>query len=265
MSGQYNHELKLERAREHLVSLDAEWQRWREGEPYSFVHEPDANTGEYVVRVHISEQPPAKFALIVGDCIHNIRSALDNLVYELAVAYLDIGPIPDGRARGLAFPVFGDRAMKEWECRNKIGCIDPRAQAVIKELQPYKRGEDFASDPLWMIHQLSNVDKHRLPYFQLILPAGGVFTAESLLFIRNVRSTFESGPVEHGAEMARYVRSAEVPDAELQMHYNPLLSIGFGDSLPIVKHRSAFILLPSLIDYVADTVVRLLTPYLTPH
>ena len=86
VSGQYNHELKLDRAREHLASLDSEWRRWRDGEPYRFAHEADPDTGENVIRLEVLERPPPKFAVILGDCVHNLRSALDNLAYELAVA-----------------------------------------------------------------------------------------------------------------------------------------------------------------------------------
>jgi hypothetical protein len=262
MSGQYNHELKLDRAREHMRSLDTEWRRWREGEPYSFIHEPDTDTSEYVIKVQIFEQPPARFALILGDCVYNIRAALDNLAYELAVAAHKGQPLPMKVADGSAFPICITQRAFRSQRKGKIGGMVPRAQATIQMLQPYRRWNKGTSDPLWLIDRLSNVDKHRLPHFQLMLPAGAVFTDGALGVMRSVRREAKSGPVEHGAVMARYVRIADVPDEEMDMHFSPLLSIGFGDSLPVVKHQSAFKILPRLIDYLEDAVFPLLTPYL---
>ena len=267
MSGQYNHELKLDRAREHLSSLDDEWRRWREGEPYRFVHEPHGDVSEYVIRAKIFEQPPARFAIMLGDCVYNLRSALDNLAYELAVAaHRRRGmALPDEVADASAFPICirreAFRSQRKGR-KGKIGGMVPRAQATIQTLQPYRRWNKGASDPLWLIDRLSNVDKHRLPHFQLMLPAGGIFTSEAFGVMRSVRMEIESGPVEHDAIMARYVRIADVPEEKMDVYFSPLLSIGFGDSLPIVKHQSVFKILPRLINYVEDAVFPLLSNYL---
>ena len=125
MTRQYNHQLKLDRALHHLQSLEREIAIWLESKPYRLINELDIQSGEKLLMVEPKEPVPPRLALIVGDCLHNFRSALDNLVYELAVAYLDIGPLPERRARGLEFPLFTDRVMETRECRNKIGCIHP--------------------------------------------------------------------------------------------------------------------------------------------
>ena len=139
----------------------------------------------------------------------------------------------------------------------------PRAQATIQTLQPYRRWNKGTDDPLWIIDRLSNVDKHRLPHFQLLLPAGAIFIAEAAAVMRNLRIEAESGLVENGTIMVRYDPISDVLHSEMDVYFSPLLSIGFGDSPPIVKGKDAFILLPRLIDYVEDAVFRLLAPYLT--
>jgi hypothetical protein len=137
MSEQFSHELKLDRASRHLDSLQAHVSEWRERHPYDYVVEPDPESGNQLVKVKLIEPPPHEFRLIIGDCLHNLRSALDNLVYELALAYVGIDPLPEDRTRKLEFPIFGNRSMTTGECRNKIGCIHPDAQTIIKELQPH--------------------------------------------------------------------------------------------------------------------------------
>ena len=46
VSSQYNHELKLERAREHLQSLNAEIREWLEGNTYRYVPKLDSQSGK---------------------------------------------------------------------------------------------------------------------------------------------------------------------------------------------------------------------------
>jgi hypothetical protein len=75
MIRQRTHELKQDRALQHLENLEAEGQLWREGNPYRITHEPDPQTNKKPIR------------LIIGDSVHNLRSALDNLAYALSEAY----------------------------------------------------------------------------------------------------------------------------------------------------------------------------------
>jgi|SRR5215212_2196849 len=161
-----SHELRLDRALQHLQSLEAEDRRWREGNPYRIIHELDPQTSKKLVRVEVLSQPSVRLGLLIGDCLHNLRSALDNLAYELAVAYTG-DPLPDAVATRSEFPILGDRPMKAGERQRKIGGIHPDAQTIIEGLQPYQRGQHYAVDPLWVLHELSNIDKHRLPLVTL--------------------------------------------------------------------------------------------------
>ena len=223
---QFSHELKLRRALHHLDSLEAkvrEWIRaWRERRPYDYVVEIDREKDEKLVKVQLLEPPPAEFRLIIGDCLHNLRSALDNLVYELALAHLGFDYLPERRARVLEFPIFGDREMKVWECRNKIGCIHPDAQAVIKGLQPHNRGDEFASDPLWELHRLSNIDKHRVPHITL-LAVESVVDVPSAPHLPGTLNIFLV-PFEDGAKIASYRPATGYFDPKV--HMDPLFNFG---------------------------------------
>lgn len=81
-------------------------------------------------------------------------------------------PIAPSMLRDSEFPVIGDLNERtgstgDGEHRfnsaagSKLKGIDPKARAAIKALQPYHRGAAFASDELWLVHDLDRVDKHR--------------------------------------------------------------------------------------------------------
>ena len=52
--------------------------------------------------------PPIRLSVLIGECVHNMRSAIDNLVCGLALTLK-----PTCKCRGLAFPLFKDQA--EWD------------------------------------------------------------------------------------------------------------------------------------------------------
>jgi hypothetical protein len=82
----HNHELKLCRAAEHLAMLDEQIEDWMDG-AYRYVAELDSQSGKKHVVVKVLNPPPVALRLLIGDCLHNLRSALDNPAYELAVAH----------------------------------------------------------------------------------------------------------------------------------------------------------------------------------
>jgi hypothetical protein len=113
VSDRFSHELKLDRASHHLDSLDAKVRDWRQRYPYDYILEIDRESDEELVKITLIEPLPAEFRLIIGDCLHNLRSALDNLVYELALVHIGVDPLPERRARVLEFPIFGDKQADE--------------------------------------------------------------------------------------------------------------------------------------------------------
>ena len=96
---------------------------------------------------------PFEIVAIVGDALHNMRSALDHLVYQLI---LTAGKNPTRKA---AFPI-ADGAAEYGSpfFRRKIDSMRKDAIDAIDALKPYKGG----NDTLWRLNQLNNIDKHRL-------------------------------------------------------------------------------------------------------
>lgn len=165
--------LKLARAREHLDSFKVKTAEWVQTNPYGVVDEPDPEMPEepleegYLARrcriTRVSEIP-AILDIIAGDCVFNLRSALDHLAFALAMK--NNPNLTDKQIRWSQFPVFQKANPNEWN--NCVGCIALDAQAVIESLQPYRQGSDYASHPLWQIHHLHCSDKHR--HLATVLP-----------------------------------------------------------------------------------------------
>jgi hypothetical protein len=226
MTEQFSHDLKLDRAAYHLDSLDANVREWRDRHTHRYDSHFDRERGKQVVHIRFPELVPVEFRLIIGDCLHNLRSALDNLAYELAVRHYGSSPLPEPFDRRSEFPIFGNREWAEGERRNKIGCIHPRAQAIIKGLQPHNRGYDFASHPLWKLNELSNMDKHRVPHVtQVAISAYSDFSGVS-----HLPGTIDInlGSYEDGAEIATYTphTSAFAEGFDPEVHMDPLLTFG---------------------------------------
>lgn len=177
-----DHLLKIQRAKEHLDWIGTYLKPWIEGKKHSQWLEPDdLLPGNTRLMTKLTEEP-AEYPLTVkiGEFLHNMRSSLDLLAYELAVAYTN--PLPDDIAESSEFPIFGDEdrqgnvgtgnAAFHLKTRkgvpvpgsglHKIRGMDARAQTEIERLQPYKRGSLFREDPLWKLHELDRINKHRL-------------------------------------------------------------------------------------------------------
>ena len=135
----FHHERRLDRALYHLDSLKAEVRAWAGERPYRIWSDFDVNPLYKLVWLEVLEPPPIDLSPIVGDCIHNLRAALDNLVLELAFAY------KRGRASksievDSGFPIFSTRSDENMKKLKKmLRGINPRAKTIIERLQPYNR------------------------------------------------------------------------------------------------------------------------------
>ena len=106
-----------------------------------------------VVRAN-EDLPPIRLSAIAGDCVHNMRSALDNLVCALALT------IGYGRScASIAFPLLKDDASWNKEADYYLEGLPAHAKAAIKSLQLWL--DQTKPHPLIILNNLSNLDKHR--------------------------------------------------------------------------------------------------------
>jgi hypothetical protein len=143
---------KTERAKKHILDLQRALQAFLDTRPYEVVREHKADTGEYIYRVARIAPTPPDIMLIAGDAIHNLRSALDYTVWEVAEIHSRTHPKLGG------YPIFKDLQTYETEKARRIEGVDPISEKLIDGTKPYKGGNDL----FWTLHELDNIDKHRV-------------------------------------------------------------------------------------------------------
>lgn len=114
--------------------------------------EDDPNTGEEVYKFKFLKQLPDVLDGIVFDAISNMRRALDQAGYAVAVA------ANPAKGRNAHFPFGGSLA-------EAIGCHKGRSKDIPEEVfdymiscKPYRGG----SDSLWAMNKLCNTNKHEI-------------------------------------------------------------------------------------------------------
>lgn len=164
-------ELKFVRAHAQIEALAQDVTAWTSQGPMTPECKlREGRLGYQVVMGEYSVPPPLEqWGLLFGECIHNIRSALDNLTYALARLHLD----PPARPNQIQFPIYQDEALFEKNGRRDISQLPPAAALMIEQLQPFQRNHPDdpgtpATDPLVLLQWQSNTDKHRVPSVVLL-------------------------------------------------------------------------------------------------
>lgn len=166
-------ELKLARASAQASSLNDAINSWVSANPLVATCELRENRLGFRVTQQEFLQPASLeyWGLLAGECVHNVRSALDNLAFALACLSCD----PPKKPREIAFPIYTDKAQFEKNGRKNIHQLPLPAAELIERLQPFQRdgSPTFGTpdkDPLVLLQWLSNTDKHQVPSVVLIAP-----------------------------------------------------------------------------------------------
>lgn len=144
--------LKLFRAQKHLHDVIEVVGRMENGQCEIIPeHKPDSNLG--VLRIRLTPKPPPELSVVAGDCLFNLRSALDHLVWQLVLAN---GKMP---TRHNMFPICESPKAFAYNIGKlrRLDGVSAQAHALIESLQPYPTREN----PLGMLATLHNIDKHQ--------------------------------------------------------------------------------------------------------
>lgn len=95
----------------------------------------------------------------MGGAFHQLRSLFDNLAYQLVLAN---GEEPTKRTE---FPILKDGTNFERDTRRALRGMSGTAKTAIKALQPFNEWPKHPEHTtIWLIHELNNIDKHRLAH-----------------------------------------------------------------------------------------------------
>lgn len=123
--------------------------------------------------------PLDEWGLLAGECIHNMRSSLDNLAFALARLRCD----PPHNPNKISFPIYKDQARFMENGRRNIDQLPADAASLIEKIQPFQRydsgqGDSPDKDPLALLQELNNADKHRIPSIVFLAKEKISFTSD---------------------------------------------------------------------------------------
>lgn len=154
-------EAKLRQARTHLIELEGVLAPLFGGDRQEFALEPEPGSGAHLLIVRGVPRPDSLWALLIGDCLHNLRSALDYLAFGIAQAHGSRPPNAQTQ-----FPIHESARDRSGRERPLLvpEVTDPAVLGALKAVQPYVGPEP--NDPTvnfpWQINKLCNIVKHRL-------------------------------------------------------------------------------------------------------
>lgn len=164
--------LKLDRAEQHFAEFQSLIAPWIERcvNPVSKGWETEGQQSVLVYRVRFANSDPdERLAVIAGDIMFNVRSALDHIAVAAA---------PPNRKYQAAFPIMTCNPFEQDEITgNYLHVSDhaywerctrgmrPEIGALIGAYQPYRVAADEGQDPedhaLALLSTFQNADKHR--------------------------------------------------------------------------------------------------------
>ena len=142
---------KIKRANQHVHDLQAAVNTFAERKSNRVITEVDKKAGKTVFKAQITEDIPPEISAIIGDCVHNLRTALDYIICTAVVT--------NGRqiTRRHGFPIALSQKKFETDCVSKIAGTSQEVARLVRRLKPYKGG----CEPFWIIHNLDALDKHQ--------------------------------------------------------------------------------------------------------
>jgi len=243
---------KLDRADEHLNTLADEIQAFISRDPQPFglsVPYFDPTTDWHTVYAIVEEKPPERLGVILGDVLHNTRSALDHLIWQLVILS---GGKPKGGPRGNAFPIAKTEASWRTAQGQHLAGVTEAHRAIIEKTQPFKTDNPNQSPFEWL-RFLSDTDKH-----QVVHPIAGIIHDDPIGTVsfhvtrgpgEVVREQWQAEWFSHGAELLRCKVEPMTPDTEVEMVGNVKLRVAFSE-------RHVRETLPKLLLAAAQSVVH---------
>ena len=171
------------------------------------------------------------------------------------------------QVEGSEFPIRHRGPMKPDVEEKKIGCIDPGAIVAINGMQPYHRGNGYTSDPLWQIHELNRIDKHRsLTVCAAETRKEGVRQIGFLVDAEIVRAiqygvASPALDLKLNAVLFRWAGVVHAPRADMGLKPQLALEVVFGQGEPIAG-EPVVPTLRALCDHVGNVVVPALAKFL---
>lgn len=178
---------RLRRSDELRENLMTEIGVFTESKLHRVEYEQDATGLEHRWRMFFDPKPdPLRWGIMVGEVAHNWRAALDNRVWDLVTA---CGNKP---TKSNEFPIFQDPEKYREQAPRKLAGLSEAIKAEIEDSQPFGSAGDDLHHALWVLHELNNIDKHRV-ILPMVMGQTGGMVATSLPSSAVLAPTIEDG------------------------------------------------------------------------
>lgn len=149
--------LKKDRAADHIIDFQAQLPEVIKTQPHTIRRDPQGDSGEFFYERAVGNDFLMDLGPIVGDAIHNLRSALDHIAY--AVALSDTARLKPKDLFAVDFRICPNRKKFETAVGKGVESrMRPDWVKFLRSVQPYYRRN---GDDLLRISALDNADKHR--------------------------------------------------------------------------------------------------------
>jgi hypothetical protein len=228
--------LKLDRADAHLAELGDAIEKTLNASGEHFTCKFDPKTGYHVYRAHGLPAIGPEWSVVIGELLYDLRSALDHLAWQLVL--LD-GGTPGEQTQ---FPVLESPFNKKGQLvavQLKPPVEDPKILAALDKAQPYKGPEGeparFDINPLWQLHRLNIIDKHRLLLVVVCVlnPDEMYWAGDPAMPVPKLK--IATGPLDEGSEVAWFDWGNHDPPPRFDPHLALAVAI---DEPAIVGQRA---------------------------
>jgi hypothetical protein len=243
---------KLDWAERHIETFRQTVEHFEARKPATFgfrteKHPRADGSVEYELYAIIRKPPPRELALIAGDVAHNVRSALDHLVYVLSSRTAQ-------RSGKTQFPIFTDECRFKVLGVPKIESIRGPERTLIENVQPFAAAVDPANDPLAILNRLSNIDKHRLP----LTTVAAAKEQDTWISSDNADCHFTfvaRGGVEHDERIVAFTATPQDTSRPMVVHPQSGLQVQLSEK-GWVNEMEALSLLRMIYEYARFTVIE---------
>ena len=256
----HDFEKKLDWARQHLRIVQESFRDFLGSDGYSVEIEYHREQRQYVARIRAAKPVPDAWSLMVGDVVHNIRSALDALTHQLSMKHTP--GLTERQIVDIQFLICEtDVEFSSPRGQRRLAHVHPDVRTAMRGLQPYHGQHGAGASPLSVLRDLSNIDKHRhLVLSDIILQGTSTFFSPPN-GPKRYRSSDYAGPFVDGAIVGQWPELGEGLDPCMHMDPNVVVDIAFGQGTP-APNRSVRRTIEQIIAHIEVYVVAVLRPFL---
>jgi hypothetical protein len=151
--------VKIDRARALRRDLHESMKAYLSTDWYAIEPQIDPTENLALAVIRIKRPVDPTWSVMVGDIVHNLRSALDYLIHELVKVETGSHPPPAPKGK-TQFPICLSPEHFDKASTAMLEGVGDEARALIRSHQPFATGHG-AESPLAILATLSNLDKHR--------------------------------------------------------------------------------------------------------